>query len=430
MPARAQNNLASVRAGRRGGSKPRLLLITPDFPPVRGGIQVLAHRLAIGLEGFETMVVTLDSCDARLFDATSGVATRRVRAGRRLGGARNAALSAAAVVEALRFRPDVTLSAHIVASPAAALVRRALGAPTVQYFHANEIPDKPGLTAFAARQADRTIAVSSYTASLMAAAGAPPVAVRLIPPGVDLLADPASEAHSSADRPAELGCESHACDSRLANRDSESRVRPSAERPAEHPTERPTILTIARLQNRYKGHDVLIEALPQVRSQVPDVEWVVIGDGPLRGELEQLARTRGVADAVRFLGSLTDEQRNRWLRRADLFAMPSRLPGGGLAGEGFGIVYLEAAAYGVPVLAGNVAGALDAVADGESGLLVDPTDPGAVASAIVRLLLDRQLARALGAAGAARARDFAWPLIAERVEAVLLETLGLSHAHR
>jgi phosphatidylinositol alpha-1,6-mannosyltransferase len=393
MPARAQNNLASGRAGRHGGSKPRLLLITPDFPPARGGIQVLAHRLATGLEGFETVVVTLNSGDARPFDATSGVATRRVRAGRRLGGARNAALGATAVVEALRFRPDVMLSAHIVASPAAALVRRALGAPTVQYFHANEIPDKPRLTAFAARQADRTIAVSSYTASLMAAAGAPPVAVRLIPPGVDLPGDPDS---SSAGRS----------------------------------PERPTILTIARLQNRYKGHDVLIEALRQVRARVPNVEWVVIGDGPLRGELEQLARTRGVADAVRFLGSLTDEQRNHWLRRADLFAMPSRLPGGGLAGEGFGIVYLEAAAYGVPVLAGNVAGALDAVADGESGLLVDPTDPGAVASAIVRLLLDRQFARALGAAGAARARDFAWPLIAERVEAVLLETLARSRARR
>ncbi len=351
---------------------------------------MLVHRLAAGLEGFVTVVVTLDSPEAGAFDAASGVATRRVRADGRLGAARNATLNARILWEALRFRPDVVLSAHIVTSPAAALVQRLLGAPTVQYFYANEVLNKPKLATFAARQAERTIAISSYTASLMAAAGAPAGGVSLIPPGVDL-----PESHPS----------------------SES-----------EPPGRPTILTIARLQDRYKGHDVMIEALARVRAQVPDVEWVVIGDGPLRGELQELARSQGVADAVRFLGSLPDEQRDRWLRRADLFAMPSRLPGGGLAGEGFGIVYLEAAAYGKPVVAGNVAGALDAVADGESGLLVDPTDTGAVASAIVSLLLDRALARKLGAAGAARARGFAWPLIAERVEAVLLDTLAASHA--
>jgi glycosyltransferase involved in cell wall biosynthesis len=84
---------------------------------------------------------------------------------------------------------------------------------------------------------------------------------------------------------------------------------------------------------------------------------------------------------------------------------------------------MEAAARGTPVLAGNVAGALDAVADGESGLLVDPTDPAAVADAITRLLLDRELARRLGEGGERRARDFAWPLIVAQVEAVLNEQL-------
>jgi phosphatidylinositol alpha-1,6-mannosyltransferase len=380
---------------------------------------VLVHRLAAGLEGFVTVVVTLGSPEAGAFDAASGVATRRVRAGGRLGAARNATLNARILWEALRFRPDAVLSAHIVTSPAAALVQRLLGAPTVQYFYANEVLNKPKLATFAARQAERTIAISSYTASLMTAAGAPSGGVSLIPPGVDLPAD--LESCCCDDGPADPGSEPRA--SEAADPGFESYPRCESE-----PAGRPTILTIARLQDRYKGHDVMIEALARVRAQVPDVEWVVIGDGPLRGELQELARSRGVADAVRFLGSLPDEQRDRWLRRADLFAMPSRLPGGGLAGEGFGIVYLEAAAYGKPVVAGNVAGALDAVADGESGLLVDPTDPGAVASAIVSLLLDRELARKLGAAGAARARGFAWPLIAKRVEAVLLDTLATSHA--
>jgi phosphatidylinositol alpha-1,6-mannosyltransferase len=103
--------------------------------------------------------------------------------------------------------------------------------------------------------------------------------------------------------------------------------------------------------------------------------------------------------------------------------MPSRLPAGGLAGEGFGIVYLEAGAYGKPVVAGNVGGARDAVLDGETGLLVDPQDPLAVSEAIVRLLRDEPLARALGAAGRARAQAHAWPTVARRVEELLLAQL-------
>ena len=365
-----------------GGDRPRLLVLTPDFPPAQGGVQVIAHRLATGMQGLHARVVTLDQRDAAGFDARSGVETRRVRnrASRR---AANALLNAAALREAVRFRPHATLSAHIVASPAAAVVRAALGAPAVQYFHANEITDKPRLAAFAASRADAVVAVSSYCSGLIAATGASPRCLRLIPPGVEL-----------------------------------PEHRPSP------PPMRPIVLTIARLRDRYKGHDVLIGAVARVRARVPDVQWVVIGEGPLRAELEALARSAGVADATRFLGAVSDERRDEWLRRCDLLALPSRLPGDGRAGEGFGVVYLEAAAHEKPVVAGNVAGALDAVADGESGLLVDPTDEGAVAGAITTLLQDRELARRLGAAGAARARSYAWPLIAARVQALLLELLA------
>lgn len=272
----------------------------------------------------------------------------------------------------------MTLSAHVVTSPAATGIRCLLGGRTAQYLYANEILGKPRLAVFAAARADVVIAISSYTASLLAAAGASPANLRLIPPGVDLPGDP------------------HA-----------------------RPAERPTVLTIAQLKHSYKGHDVLIRALAGVRARVPDVEWVVIGEGPLRAGLEALARMSGLGGTARFLGAVSDQERDAWLRRAHVFAMPSRLPG-----EGFGIVYLEASAYGKPVVAGNVAGPLDAVADGVSGLAVDPTDADAVAEALTRLLLDRDLAERLGRGGAARARDFAWPLIARRVEAALLEQPG------
>jgi phosphatidylinositol alpha-1,6-mannosyltransferase len=375
-------------ASAAGLRKPRLLILTPDFPPARGGIQTLVHRLAVGLSGFERRVIALDELGSEQFDATCPVTIRRVSAGGHLGPARNIPLNAVALREARRFRPQLTLCAHLVAAPAAAAIRRIGGARTVQYFYAKEVGAKPKLAAFAARQADHAIAISSYTAELVAASGISPDRLTLIPPGVDL-----PDAEPSSDRgPGDGG--------------------------------HPVFLTIARLTDRYKGHDVLIEALALVRAKVPRVEWVVIGEGPLRVELEALARSHGVADSVRFLGSVSDEERNSWLRRAELLAMPSRLPGGGLAGEGFGIVYLEAGARGKPVVAGNVAGAVDAVADGESGLLVDPADPHEVAEAITRLLLDRELARRLGRAGAKRAQGFAWPVIVRRVEAVLLETLA------
>jgi phosphatidylinositol alpha-1,6-mannosyltransferase len=204
-------------------------------------------------------------------------------------------------------------------------------------------------------------------------------------------------------------------------------IAPGVDLPAEAdplPSARPTFVTVARLRDRYKGHDVLMRSLAIVRERVPDVLWVVVGDGPLRGELEALAGSEGLADAVRFVGSVSDEERDAWLRRCDLLAMPSRLPGEGQAGDGFGIAYLEAAVYGKPVVAGNVGGPLDAVADGESGLLVDPTDPRAVADAITTLLSDRELAQRLGRAAAERARSFSWPLVTGRVQALLLEQLA------
>jgi phosphatidyl-myo-inositol dimannoside synthase len=365
----------------------RLLLITPDFPPLPGGIQTLSHRLALHLSSFEVHVVALRAGDWERFDAASGIATRRARAPARGVRAGNLALNAAALDEARRFRPDATLSMHAVCSPAAATIRRWMGARTVQYFHAKEIPDKPRLSAFAARRADANIAVSSYTAQLIARTGAPPERVRLIPPGVTL-----PGAHDAGPRP-----------------------------------QRPTVLTLARLDDRHKGHDVMIAAMARVREQVRDVQWVVIGQGRLRAELQERAGAAGLDGVARFLGAVDDEQRDRWLAQCDVFALPSRVPHGG-AGEGFGIAYLEAAAHGKPVVAGNVAGALDAVADDVTGLLVDPGDDRAVAEAIARLLRDHALAEAMGSAGARRARDFAWPRVAARVEGLLHEQLGASPA--
>jgi phosphatidyl-myo-inositol dimannoside synthase len=119
------------------------------------------------------------------------------------------------------------------------------------------------------------------------------------------------------------------------------------------------------------------------------------------------------------LGQTSDAERDAWFRRSHVFAMPARIPASG-AGEGFGIVFLEANLHGLPVVAGAAGGALDAVVNGETGILVDPADHVALADALVDLLQNPERARRLGAAGAERARrDFNWPTIAARVETLL-----------
>ena len=134
----------ALNGGRPTAKRPRLLILTPDYPPERGGVQVLIHRTAGGMNGFETLVLAPDSPGAAEFDRDSAVAIERVAAPRAAtGGDVSRRLNAAALGRALRFRPDIVLSAHIVVSPAAAAIRRALGARTCQYFHAEEIGAKP-----------------------------------------------------------------------------------------------------------------------------------------------------------------------------------------------------------------------------------------------------------------------------------------------
>jgi phosphatidylinositol alpha-1,6-mannosyltransferase len=162
-----------------------------------------------------------------------------------------------------------------------------------------------------------------------------------------------------------------------------------------------------------------MRAMPLVRARVRDARWVIVGDGRLRPQLQATAERWGLDGYVSFLGAVDDEKRDEVLRRGSVFVMPSRVPAGRGEGEGFGIVYLEAGAAGLPVVAADEGGATSAVLDGVTGLLCDPRDHVAVADRIVRLLTDPELARRLGEAGRARQRELSWERMAREVDAIV-----------
>ncbi len=163
------------------------------------------------------------------------------------------------------------------------------------------------------------------------------------------------------------------------------------------------VLSVTRLVPR-KGIDLLLQAMPHLPSRL---RLVVIGDGEDAGRLGQISEERGLSDRVTFLSRITDEERNRWYAAADLFAMPTRDEGTDV--EGFGIVYLEAALAGLPIVAGRSGGAPEAIEEGVTGRLVD-TDRVEHLVAVIQDLYDHPVERErLGRAGRARAlRDFRW----------------------
>ena len=163
-------------------------------------------------------------------------------------------------------------------------------------------------------------------------------------------------------------------------------------------TGRPVVVCVSRLMPR-KGQDVLIRALPAVQQRVPDAALLVVGGGPARGSLERLAVSTGVRESVVFTGSGPWDALPAYYGAGDVFAMPCRSRLRGLDVEGLGIVVLEAAACGLPVVAGDSGGAPDALADGVTGRLVDGRSVAKVADSVAGLLEDPDLARLMGARG-------------------------------
>jgi phosphatidylinositol alpha-1,6-mannosyltransferase len=184
---------------------------------------------------------------------------------------------------------------------------------------------------------------------------------------------------------------------------------------------RPVVVCVSRLVPR-KGQDVLIDAWPRVLSKVPDAALLLVGGGADRARLERAARENGVAGSVVITGGVPWSELPAHFAAGDLFAMPCRTRWRGFDVEGLGIVYLEASASGLAVVAGDSGGAPDAVLPGETGVVVDGTDAVATADAVAALLADPGRRAAMGACGRAWVEErWQWEQIAARLRSWLFD---------
>ena len=185
--------------------------------------------------------------------------------------------------------------------------------------------------------------------------------------------------------------------------------------------EKKVIVSVGRLVHR-KGQDHLIESMPEILAKVPNAHLLIVGRGPYLEHLAKLVAVNKVENHVSFIGRVQYAELPRFICAGDVFAMPSRSRFAGLEVEGLGIVYLEASACGLPVVAGNSGGAPDAVVEGVTGLVVDGTNNTQIAEAIITLLTNPQKCKEMGNAGQAWIKEnWRWEIWSKRFNELLEE---------
>jgi phosphatidylinositol alpha-1,6-mannosyltransferase len=348
----------------------RLLVVTNDFPPRPGGIQSFVHGIVSRLPADDVVVLTSRWRGWEEWDSTQPYTVVRHDTSVLLptAGVRRRA------VELLNEHgcTDVWFGAAAPLGLLAAPLRAAGAARVVATTHGHEVgwaalPAARMLLRRIAGNLDALTYLGEYTRSRLASAVAPyDDRLRRLVPAVDAaLFRPDA---GGAELRAQLG---------LAGR--------------------PVVVCVSRLMPR-KGQDRLVAALPAIRRRVPDAALVLVGGGPSRERLTRLAEGHGVVDDVVISGSVDHTALPAWYGVGDVFAMPCRERLGGLDVEGLGMVFLEAAACGLPVVAGRSGGSVDAVLDGVSGRLVTD-DVEMIGSAILELLEAPDQAAAMGGRG-------------------------------
>jgi phosphatidyl-myo-inositol dimannoside synthase len=370
------------------------LLVTNDFPPKVGGIQSYLYELWRRLPPDETTVLTTQYEGAAEWDATQRFRVERVRERVLLP---KSGLAARIDSLARQVGADVVFLDPML--PLGLVGPRLRAVPYVVVAHGAEVtvpgrlPGTRQLARRVLRASSGVVAAGTYPARIATRVTGTPLPVINVPPGVD------------TDRFRPLPPEERA----------------SARTRFGLPVDRPVVLGLSRLVPR-KGFDVLIDA---VAGLDVDVQLAIAGAGRDAARLESRAARRGIAGRTRFLGRVPEPDVADLYACADVFAMLCRERWAGLEAEGFGIVFVEAAACGVPAVAGRSGGAHEAVVDGETGLVLKPRDVGAVRAALERLLRDDALRAGFGAAARRRAVDeLSYDRLAARLLRVARGDLG------
>ena len=374
---------------------PRTLLVTNDYPPRVGGIQRTLEALVRCLPPDRVAVLCPNAEGGEAFDEAAPYVVYRQPEGflwplpfvrRRLHEAVGS------------FGAEVVLFGAVYPLALLGPSLAEIGTPYLAAAHGFEywLSIAPGTHALVRRATSRAARVpvmcSAFIARVVRTSVPDDVPVSVMYPGADLEA-------FRPDLPYEDLTELHGV------------------------ADRPLIVCVSRLVAR-KGQDVLIRAMPQIRRDVPDASLLIVGEGPDRDRLARLA-----ADApdgsVAFAGQVSEGDLPRYYRAGNVFAMPCRSRLGGLEVEGWGNVFLEAAACARPVVVGDSGGARESLVPGETGLLVNGSDVAEVADAVGSLLADPQRAEAMGRAGRERVeRAFGWSRAAEQLAGWLREAVA------
>jgi phosphatidylinositol alpha-1,6-mannosyltransferase len=374
----------------------RLLVLTELFLPTHGGTAVWAAEVYKRLGGKEIHIVTAAAPDAAEIDAVHPNTIHRMNL-RRVPWLRPESLAiylqlflkSVSLVVTRRFDAIHAFRA-LPEGLVAWEVARLASLPVIIYAHGEELTTwghgrKYKAMRFALRHADRIIANSEHTRDKLLGMGIPPSSVVVIHPGVDV----------SVFRPGL----------------NVSGLRESLDIA---PDEK-LVLSVGRLSRR-KGFDQVIRAVAQLRTEKLPVRYVIAGAGEDANYLHELIRSHGLQGAVHMLGAVDRSELTRWLNACDVFAMPNREITGD--NEGFGMVFIEAAACGKPSLAGEAGGTGSAVLNEVTGLRVDGASLDAVTDALRRLLTEPEWAAGLGIAGLTRVvREFSWSRVAEKTRA-------------
>lgn len=376
----------------------RLLVLSELFLPTKGGTAVWAAEVYRRLGGKEIHIVTANVPGAAEFDVAHPNTVHRLDLTRVPWLKPESLLMywrffARSFWLALRHRFDAIHAFRALPEGLAAwLVARLIGRPVVIYAHGEELTTwgrggKYKAMRFALRHADCVIANSDFTRAELLNMGVEQKRIVLINPGVD----------TERFRPG-LPCDD--LKARIGLR-SEERL----------------ILSVGRLSRR-KGFDMVVHSLSMLAEQGIAARYALIGIGEDQQYLEDLARELGVADRVHLLGHVPSEDLPRWYNACDVFAMPNREIEGDT--EGFGMVFIEAAACGKPVIAGVAGGTGAAVVDGVTGLRIDGRDILAVASALYNVLGNSSFAESLGRSALQRSNKFSWNEVASQTKECFL----------